>query len=326
MPWRSVPKARTARGGQPRPGRSSSPSGSIASSGRSLAGSASIARHRQGEVQAGGAAHRVRVPGVVLAGGQNRGRVGRRGDPDAGADVPHVASAARAGPRAPARGSASTAARSTGGRRAIATTPVRGTSGTSSARSATSIGSTRPAEAPRQVRRQLGRQPLQLIRIDRHGLDQLSAEAQRVLEGVEALEDGQVGIAPRFAEAHRELMVAHRGHHDSIRGDWTSRSRPRRLGLVEGAVGPVDQVVAALGVVPAGEPGRAGQSRRGRCAQAFDRLRRLSQRAVGEDDEELLAAEAHDRVFAAQRRVPGDAHIRAAPRRRRDGRWRRCRP
>ena len=62
----------------------------------------------------------------------------------------------------------------------------------------------------------------------------------------------------------------------------------------------------ALGEVPAGEAGRAGLPARGRRPQAFDDLRRLLERAVGQDDEELLAAEADDRVGAAQLRVPGD--------------------
>ena len=89
MPWRSVPKASTARGGQP-PGRSSSPSGSIASSGRSLSGSASTAATGSAKCRPAAPRTASGIPGVVLAGGQDRGRVGRGGDPDAGADVAHV--------------------------------------------------------------------------------------------------------------------------------------------------------------------------------------------------------------------------------------------
>ena len=80
----------------------------------------------QREVQPGGAADGVGVPGVVLAGGEHRGRLGRRRDADAGADVAHVARVLEQDDRAPVAGSASAAARSTGGRRAIAATPVRG--------------------------------------------------------------------------------------------------------------------------------------------------------------------------------------------------------
>ena len=44
---------------------------------------------RQGEMEAGGAAEGVGVPGVVVAGGEHRGGVRRRGDADAGAHVAH---------------------------------------------------------------------------------------------------------------------------------------------------------------------------------------------------------------------------------------------
>ena len=231
--------------------------------------------------------------------------------------------------RGRAAGSASAAAMSTGGRRAIAATPVRGTSGTSSASVSASTGSTRPASCAGQVRRQFRRHRLQRRRVDRDRLDQLGAEAQRVLERVKALDDGQLGIAPRVAEAHAcVLIAAHRRHHDSAQSARRLRpaGRGRRPWPGRAPVGAAEQVLGRLGEVPAGEPGRAGLLHRRRLAQPLDDLRGLLERGVGQDDEELLAAEADDRVFAAQLTRPRRGRTRAGPRRRRGGRGCRCRP
>ena len=91
-------------------------------------------------------------------------------------------------------------------------------------------------ELARQVGGEFVRQRLQRGGVDRDRLDQLGAEAQRVLERVEALDDGQFGIAPRGPEAHGAfvLCAAHRPNHyggvtRAGRGASASWSRPPAL-------------------------------------------------------------------------------------------------
>ena len=192
-----MPKARIARGGQSA-GREVLALG-VDRDQRPVARRQPLDRgDRQGEMEAGGAAQRVGVPGVVLAGGQHRRRVGGGGDPHAGAHVPHRARVLEQDDRRRPR-SASTASRSTGGRRAIATTPVRGACGTSSASTSASTGVAAPAERAARSGASSRRQLLQLVGVGGDRLVHLGAEAQRVLERVEPLQHGQ----PRSRRAAR---------------------------------------------------------------------------------------------------------------------------
>ena len=212
-PWRSVPKARTARGRHRRrvdllPLR-------VERQQRPALHPARRALDRgdggQRVVEPGGAAHGVGVPGVVLADRQQRRRVGRRGDPHAGAEVAHVARLleqddrrlARVGERR-RRGRRACGGRSRRPRCAAPAAPAR------------RARRRRPAadhrrEAPRQVRRQVGREPLQLGRVDRHRRLHLGPEAQRVLERMEALQHRQLRITPGGAKPAAKLVVGHGG-------------------------------------------------------------------------------------------------------------------
>ncbi len=72
-----------------------------------------------------------------------------------------------------------------------------------------------------EVRRQLGRQLLQPPSVDRDGLQHLGAEAQRVLERVEALQHGEPAVpAGAAVTADQRLLVclAHTG----IMHTWTA--------------------------------------------------------------------------------------------------------
>ena len=96
-----------------------------------------------------------------------------------------------------ARGPASSASTSTSGRRAIATTPVRGACGTSSARTSARDRGRPAGERALEVGRELPRQLLELGGVRGHDLVDLGTEPERVLQRVEPLEHGQVGIAAR---------------------------------------------------------------------------------------------------------------------------------
>ena len=115
-------------------------------------GQPSHARDRHRVVQAGGAAQRIGMPGVVAAGGEHAGDVRGRGHAYAG---PHVAEIARVleQDRGQLAAVDSTAAGSTAGRSASAITPVAGASGASCAKTAGSTGAPRAAGArPDRVR------------------------------------------------------------------------------------------------------------------------------------------------------------------------------
>jgi len=152
------------------------------------------------------------MPGIVLAGGQDpRGIRGRR-DPHAGPHVPHRARVleqderrrplVRDRRRRVHRGSAGDRDH-TGPRR------LRDQLGDH----LLPHGRRVRAQRAGQIRRQLGGQPLQPRRIRGGRVGDLGAEAQRVLEGVKALEDGQLGIAsrrsiaPHQGIAHRSIMT-----------------------------------------------------------------------------------------------------------------------
>ena len=84
-------------------------------------------------------------------------------------------------------------------------------------------------QGPRQVRRQVGGQPLQLLRIDGDRLNDVRAETEGMLQGVKSLQDGEpAGLAgpPGNAESgHRS-----RRHHDRVeRPDGARSSRTMSL-------------------------------------------------------------------------------------------------
>ena len=138
-----------------------------------------------------------------------------------------------------ARASARTAARSTPGRRAIATTPVRGAWGTSWAISSASTGAVRAASEPARSGARSARQPLQLPGVRGNRLDHLGAEAQCVLERVKALQQGQLAVAAGGAVALDE-GVAHPRHHAGIQdadGAWTASLAPEPFSISESTRG-----------------------------------------------------------------------------------------
>ena len=148
------------------------------------------------EVQAGGAAEGVGVPGVVLAGGEERGRRGRGGDPDAGAHVPHRPRVLEEDDRLRPR---------TGQQRLDVDLRTAGDRDDAGARRLRHqlrqhLGSDRrrPAgECPLEVGRELPRQLLELGGVRGRDLVDLGPEPERVLQRVEPLEHGQAWIAAR---------------------------------------------------------------------------------------------------------------------------------
>ncbi len=108
------------------------------------------------------------------------------------------------------RGAAtSVAARSTRGRRAIATTPVRGQARNQLGQDP-GVHRRHPlGQRAGQVGGQIGREKIELPRLRGDRLVQLGTKAQRVLEGVEALEHRQATIAAGGTVALHE-GVAHR--------------------------------------------------------------------------------------------------------------------
>ena len=139
-------------------------------------------------MQAGGAAQRVGMPRVVGAGAEHAGDVGGGGDAHAGAHVAEVARDPRAAPPARGAASASTAPASTGGRSASAITPVLGASGASRSNTAR-LDLAREEQHPLALGRgELGCEPLERVGVAGQHLDDVGAEAQRVLERVEPFE------------------------------------------------------------------------------------------------------------------------------------------
>ena len=159
-------------------------------------------------MKAGGAPQRIGVPRVVTAGRQHAADVGRCGDAHAG---PHVAEVARVleqhhGRRArigehggEVHGGALGQAHHAGARR--------------ERRELVEDRGLDAADEGVQALAQIGGEPrgeaVELGRIRRDGLEHVRAEAQRVLEGMEAFEHRQRGVAPRAAEARDERSILH---------------------------------------------------------------------------------------------------------------------
>ena len=180
-----------------------------------------------------------------------------------------------------ARSSASVAARSTAGRRAIATTPVRGACGTSWARSLGVDRRDALGQRAGQVRGKLRRQPLQLLRVGGDRLDQLGAEAQRVLERVEALEHGQPAVAAGGSVALHE-GVAHRPIKPESAGRRRADARGGAALAGEGAKKGSDVAARHLAVPqrPLGPLAEARSRRDPRSGGRRDSAARLRSRAL----------------------------------------------
>ena len=222
-PSRSVPKARIARGSSAA-ASSSSPSGSRPTSGRRVGGPAAgaavgrpragwagpprpeilQARDREREVQARRSAQGVGVPGIVGPGREHAARVGCGRD----AHAAHRRCRDRAGPRAARSGAtgpppAGPPRRRAGGGRSppplfsavaarAAANRSSSTSRDSCARRARTSGASRSASAS------------SCSRVRRHEQLDLGAEAQRVLDRVEAFEDGEL-LGSRRARPKRGM-------------------------------------------------------------------------------------------------------------------------
>ena len=167
-------------------------------------------RDGQREVQAGGAAQRVRMPRVVAAGAQHRRprrrprRPARRRPCCRGRAGPRAARSVRRGrPRARRR-------RSTAGRAASAITPVAGASGASRANTA---GVDLAREARRSARRGRARAARPGARAARgRGVRTSSGSAPKrsaCLSGWKPSSTASVGIAPCAPEARDERSVLH---------------------------------------------------------------------------------------------------------------------
>ena len=206
-----MPKARIARGGSSAERRSSPPG--IDRDQRPVA-------HRQlphggdgqGEVEPGRAAQGVGVPGIVGPGRQHAGGVRRCGDPHAG---PHVAHRPRV-----LEQDQGLRLRLSKHRRQVDCRAAgdRDDAGAwrlgHQLRHDLSVDRSRTlGKRSTEIRRQLRFELAQLPRIGTDRIEHLGAEAQRVLEGVKALEDGQVGVAASRAVAADQgalVGIAHR--------------------------------------------------------------------------------------------------------------------
>ncbi len=166
------------------------------------------ARYRHGEVQPGGTAERIWVPGVVAAGGKDAGGVGGGGHAHA---CPHVAQIAgvlehhdrcaslvgehRLRIHARALGKRDHAGRRRQWSKAV---EYRG------------VDLTRERQqAGAEVWRKRAGEALELGCVAGEHLEHVGAEAQRVLQRVEAFEHGQRRIASRAPEARDERSVLH---------------------------------------------------------------------------------------------------------------------
>ena len=184
---------------------------------------------RQGEVEAGGAAQRVGVPGVVGAGGQHARRSGGGGDPHAGPHVAHrprvLEQDQRLRPRLGEH------------RRQVDLRPAGDRDDAGARRLRRQLGHDLGGDGggplgqrAAQVRGQLGRQRPQLLRVGGDRLEHLGAEAQRVLEGMEALEDGEARVAPRRAVAADQRALVGIAQCRSSRSAPGAKSRRCTLG------------------------------------------------------------------------------------------------
>ncbi len=64
-------------------------------------------------------------------------------------------------------------------------------------------------DPPEQIRRQVGRQPLQFPRVRSHGRLNLGPESQRVLISMEPFQHRQLRITPRAAKPASKLFIGH---------------------------------------------------------------------------------------------------------------------
>ncbi len=182
---------------------------------RALAASASSsrslqARDGQREVQAGGAAQRVGVPGVVGAGAQHAARVRR---PRRRART-RRGCRGRAGPRAAPPAPGPPVGEHARRRRPPAARRARSRPSRRQRREPVEQLRRRPARparasARRRRARAARRAPPSSAASRRQSSSSLGAEAQRVLERVEAFEHGARGVAPRAPEARDERPVPH---------------------------------------------------------------------------------------------------------------------
>ena len=142
---------------------------------------------------------------------EHAGGVGGGGDAHAGAHVAEVARILEQRPRARSRRVGEHRARRRP--RALRRAPSRPVDGASGASCSKTSGSTSRASARDAARPSSGAsarcQALELGGVARDDLEHVRAEAQRVLERVEAFEHGERRIAPRAPEARDERSVLH---------------------------------------------------------------------------------------------------------------------
>ena len=159
-------------------------------------------------MQPGGAAQRVGVPGVVAAGGEHAGDVRGGGDAHAGA---HVAEIARIleqhHRRRPPVGEHGRGV--DGGALGQADHARRGRERRELLEDRSVHWAGQLAHARAHIGGEKRREPLELGRVAAGDLEHVRAEAQRVLERVEAFQHGQRLIAPRAPEARDQRSFLH---------------------------------------------------------------------------------------------------------------------
>ena len=196
-PARSRTRARRHPAGRARRGRSrrgeARPAGGVVG-GRPSRRATGRAKCRPAEPR------RRRVPRVVAAGGEYARRTGGGGHPHVAPILPRsLGRCSSTSGAAPGDESSPTA--STCGRRASATTPVAGGSGASAANRSGSISHTSAATLAPDPAPGIRRQASQRRGVTGDGELDDRAEAQRVLQRVEAFEHGQRRVAPGRPEA-----------------------------------------------------------------------------------------------------------------------------
>ena len=135
------------------------------------------AADREREVQAGGAADRVGVPGIVVAAGQHRGGVRGGGDANRRAEVAEVPRGLQEHDRA-------------GSRERVREVEARAARDAHDFVAREARGRGERAEAAGEIGRERRGERLEALRVTGLDLEDLGAEAQRVLERVESLDPG----------------------------------------------------------------------------------------------------------------------------------------
>lgn len=212
------------------------------------------------EVQAAGAADRDGIPGVLLAGGQDTGGIGAGRDAHDGAEVSEVAGILEQDDRRVAAldgmlGSEGWATRDRRDARVVCIGPEL-------AVDLVRHGGRQLAQARADIGRQLGCEPLELRRLaGQHGLD-LAAEAQRVLERMEALQHGPAVVAARLTEAVDQTALGSSLLHNESLCPTAASTRPC-CGIIATVRAPVTKerpymlrrsvllAVAAIGILVA---------------------------------------------------------------------------